>query len=126
MHFGVGDTVNSSVTEINGKLELKRGGSDRAFLQLIQDIHPNNIVVYIDSSGGKVKNRKPVLVETTSTGEKQVVDLPTDPDDPLTLNMTFPNGHTTNSNILIHHWAFKKLNTPKKRIGSNCASGVTN
>lgn len=94
---GVGDTVNSSVTEVNGKLEAKRGGSDRAFLQLIQDIHPHNIVVYIDSSGGEVKNRKPVQIQTTATGEKEVVELPTDPRDtadPLTLNVIFPHGHS--------------------------------
>ncbi|MDR9402383.1 MAG: glucosylglycerol 3-phosphatase [Halothece sp. Uz-M2-17] len=95
--IGVGDTVNSSVTENNGTLEAKRGGSDRAFLQLIQDIHPQNIVVYIDSSGGEVKNRKPVRLETTSTGKTEVVELPTDPrdtTDPLTLNVIFPQGHS--------------------------------
>jgi len=91
--IGVGDTVNSSVAEINGKLDVRRGGSDRAFLQLIQDIHPHNLTVYIDSSGGEVKNRKPVSIETTSTGEPNVVELPTDANDPLTLNMIFPNGH---------------------------------
>jgi len=94
---GVGDTVNSSVTEVNGKLEAKRGGSDRAFLQLIQDIHPQNIVVYIDSSGGEVKNRKPVQIQTTATGEKEVVELPTDPRDtadPLTLHVIFPHGYS--------------------------------
>jgi glucosylglycerol 3-phosphatase len=94
---GVGDTVNSSVTEINGKLEARRGGSDRAFLQLIQDIHPQNIVVYVDSSGGEVKNRKPVRLETTSTGEPKIIELPTDPrdtHDPLTLDVIFPQGHS--------------------------------
>ena len=93
---GVGDTVNSTVIEKNGKLEAKRGGSDRAFLQLIQDIHPHNIVVYIDSSGGEVKNRKPIRVETTATGEQKIVELPTDArdtSDPLTLNVIFPRGY---------------------------------
>ncbi|WP_041596241.1 glucosylglycerol 3-phosphatase [Halothece sp. PCC 7418] len=95
--IGVGDTVNSSVTENNGQLEAKRGGSDRAFLQLIQEIHPHNIVVYIDSSDGEVKNRKPVRIENTPTGEKRVTELPTDPrdtTDPLTLNVIFPEGHS--------------------------------
>lgn len=94
---GVGDTVNSRVAEINGKLEARRGGSDRAFLQLIQAIHPNNIVVYIDSSGGEVQNRKPVRIETTATGQPRVIEGPTDPrdtDDPLTLNVIFPGGHS--------------------------------
>lgn len=93
---GVGDTVNSSVTETNGELEIRRGGSDRAFLQLIQDIHPQNIVVYIDSSGGEVKNRKPVEVETMPTGEQKVISGPGDPRDtadPLQLDIIFSKGH---------------------------------
>lgn len=92
---GVGDTVNSSVTESKGELEIRRGGSDRAFLQLIQDIHPQNIVVYIDSSGGEVKNRKAVEVETTPTGEQKVIAGPSDPRDtadPLQLDIIFPQG----------------------------------
>ncbi len=92
---GVGDTVNSSVTESKGELEIRRGGSDRAFLQLIQDIHPQNIVVYIDSSGGEVKNRKAVEVETTPTGEQKVISGPGDPRDtadPLQLDIIFPQG----------------------------------
>jgi glucosylglycerol 3-phosphatase len=107
---GVGDTVNSSVTEVNGKLEAKRGGSDRAFLQLIQDIHPQNIVIYIDSSGGEVKNRKPVQIETTATGKQAVVELPTDlrdPADPLTLNVIFPHGHSEYINFF-HNVAAKR------------------
>lgn len=94
---GVGDTVNSSVVENNGLLEAKRGGSDRAFLQLIQDTHPHNIVVYVDSSGGEVKNRKPVRLETTASGKAKILEGPNDPrdiDDPLTLNFIFPGGHT--------------------------------
>ena len=92
---GVGDTVNSSVTETNGKLDIRRGGSDRAFLQLIQDIHPQNIVVYIDSSGGEVKNRKAVEVETTPTGKQNVISGPSDSRDtadPLQLDIIFPQG----------------------------------
>ncbi|PSO49613.1 MAG: glucosylglycerol 3-phosphatase [Cyanobacteria bacterium SW_9_44_58] len=94
---GVGDTVNSSVIENNGSLEARRGGNDRAFLQLIQDSHPHNIVVYIDSSGGEVQNRKPVRLETTAGGEAKIIEGPTDPrdtEDPLTLNVIFPGGHT--------------------------------
>lgn len=92
---GVGDTVNSSVTYTNGKPEIRRGGSDRAFLQLIQDIHPQNLVVYIDSSGGEVKNRKAVEVETTPTGKQKVISGPCDPQDttdPLQLDVIFPQG----------------------------------
>jgi glucosylglycerol 3-phosphatase len=94
---GVGDTVTSQVTEENGQKRVRRGGSDRNFLQLVQDIgkalnHPN-LVVYIDSSGGEVKNRIPIQLEEVN-GKMQVAESPTDPDDPLTLNVVFPGGHT--------------------------------
>ncbi|MDB9313345.1 glucosylglycerol 3-phosphatase [Spirulina sp. CS-785/01] len=96
---GVGDTVNSTVIDNNGQFDVRRGGSDRNFLQLIQDIgntfNTGNLVVYIDSSGGEVKNRKPIkLVE--QNGTTQAVEGPgdsRDTDDPLTLNVVFPQGH---------------------------------
>ncbi|NEO28104.1 MAG: glucosylglycerolphosphate phosphatase, partial [Kamptonema sp. SIO4C4] len=96
---GVGDTVNSTVIEENGTLDVRRGGSDRNFLQLIQDIgkafDTGNLVVYIDSSGGEVKNRKPIKV-VENNGTPQAVEGPgdsRDTDDPLTLNVVFPQGH---------------------------------
>ncbi|XTZ10188.1 MAG: glucosylglycerol 3-phosphatase, partial [cyanobacterium endosymbiont of Rhopalodia yunnanensis] len=50
--IGVGDTVTSKAQEINGQLSFQRGGSDRGFLQLIQEIgkefNSGNITVYID------------------------------------------------------------------------------
>ncbi|MGF1513760.1 MAG: glucosylglycerol 3-phosphatase [Elainellaceae cyanobacterium] len=91
---GVGDTVTSQV--IDG--EVRRGGSDRNFLQLIQDIgrelRTGNLVVYVDSSGGEVR-RRPLMVDTVS-GAARVVAGPGDPRDtnePLTLNVVFPGGH---------------------------------
>lgn len=104
---GVGDTVTSKVEEENGRTEIRRGGSDRNFLQLIQDIgrefDQGNIIVYVDSSQGEVKNRKPlkignVVVNNAGTPRQELVVLEgpgdaRDLDDPLTLNVVFPEGH---------------------------------
>lgn len=93
--IGVGDTVNSQVVEENGQVVVRRGGSDRNFLTLIQDIgrqfNIGNLTVYIDSSAGEVKNRKPLKLEGNT-----VIEGPCDPrdtDDPLQLNLAFPGGH---------------------------------
>ena len=97
--IGVGDTVTSQIVETPDGVQAKRGGSDRNFLQLIQSIgrvfDRENLTVYIDSSGGELKNRKPIpctevdgkLVATEGPGD------PRDTDDPLTLNLVFPGGH---------------------------------
>ncbi|MEM9539149.1 MAG: glucosylglycerol 3-phosphatase [Cyanobacteria bacterium P01_E01_bin.42] len=96
---GVGDTVNSTVEEKNGQITVRRGGSDRNFLQLIQAIgkecNADNIVVYVDSSRGEVKNRRSVRCDRID-GKLKVIEGPGDPrdnDDPLTLNVIFPEGH---------------------------------
>ena len=93
---GVGDTVTSVVLEDG---QAKRGGSDRNFLQLVQDIGQQlgigNVVAYVDSSGGELKNRRALKLETIN-GSPQVVAGPGDPNDqtdPLTLNVVFPGGH---------------------------------
>ncbi len=97
--IGVGDTVTSKAVENNGNLSFGRGGSDRGFLQLIQEVgqefNTGNIIVYIDSSAGEVKNRKPLKLEKNN-GQTHVIEGPGDPrdkDDPLTLNVAFPGGH---------------------------------
>ncbi|MGB3495918.1 MAG: glucosylglycerol 3-phosphatase [Elainellaceae cyanobacterium] len=112
---GVGDTVNSSVEIQEGKTTVRRGGSDRHFLWLVQDIgrhfDTGNIVVYVDSSGGEVLNRKALKVvdaednavepESTPLDAKtaeplRVIEGPCDPqdtDEPLQLNVVFPGGH---------------------------------
>jgi glucosylglycerol 3-phosphatase len=96
---GVGDTVTSTVVMADGEPVAKRGGSDRNFLELIQAIgqtfNTGNVVVYIDSSGGELKNRKALKLETYD-GQETVVEGPGDPrdtTDPLTLNVVFPGGH---------------------------------
>jgi glucosylglycerol 3-phosphatase len=92
---GVGDTVTSQALETETGLTFKRGGSDRNFLHLIQTIGQTfdngHVVVYIDSSGGELKNRRAIQVQGDT-----VLEGPTDPrdtDDPLTLNVVFPGGH---------------------------------
>ena len=96
---GVGDTVTSKVETTSGQLVAKRGGSDRNFLHLVQDIgrafDTGNVVVYVDSSGGELKNRKALRLDTVE-GSEQVIEGPGDPldqADPLVLNLVFPGGH---------------------------------
>jgi glucosylglycerol 3-phosphatase len=96
---GVGDTVTSKVDQVAGDTVVKRGGSDRNFLLLVQDIGRSlgmgNVVVYVDSSGGELKNRKALKLHTVE-GRLQVVEGPGDPldrTDPLTLNVAFPEGY---------------------------------
>ena len=105
--IGVGDTVTSKAEENGDSLIFRRGGSDRGFLELVQDLgrefNTENIVVYIDSSDGEVKNRKPLKLEkfidnnNGSSREKlRVIEGPgdsRDTSDPLTLNVVFPGGH---------------------------------
>ncbi len=100
---GIGDTVNSSVELPNGdhaELLVRRGGSDRNFLQLIQAIgralDRPTIITYIDSSGGEVQNRRPLEIATDPDGTERVLAGPGDPqdhNDPLTLDLVFPGGH---------------------------------
>ncbi|MEA5462220.1 glucosylglycerol 3-phosphatase [Leptothoe sp. PORK10 BA2] len=98
--IGVGDTVTSqAVAQEDGSVIFKRGGSDRNFLQLIQNIGQafdrGNLVVYVDSSGGELKNRRALQVETQD-GMPTVTQGPNDPQDnsdPLILNIVFPGGH---------------------------------
>ncbi len=89
---GVGDTVTS---QVQGG-EVKRGGSDRNFLQLIQNLNAHfdsgNLTVYVDSSGGELKNRQPLQIKTVD-GVETVIKGPGDEADPLRLNVAFPGGH---------------------------------
>ncbi|MEL6250078.1 MAG: glucosylglycerol 3-phosphatase [Cyanobacteria bacterium J06627_15] len=92
---GVGDTVTSQAVIEDGQKVFKRGGSDRNFLQLIQDIgqalNQPNVIAYVDSSGGELKNRRPLPIElgVVASGPGD----PADTHDPLTLNVVFPGGH---------------------------------
>ncbi|MEO1069818.1 MAG: glucosylglycerol 3-phosphatase [Cyanobacteria bacterium J06638_6] len=96
---GVGDTVTSVVVTENNQPVAKRGGSDRNFLHLIQAIGQHfdrgNLVTYVDSSGGELKNRRALQLGDRN-GQTVVTAGPGDPrdgDDPLTLNVVFPGGY---------------------------------
>lgn len=100
---GVGDTVTAYAQEVNGQTRRLRGGSDRGFLTLIQEIgkafDTDNAVIYVDSSGGEVQRPglDAVLLcqRTGSPAIKPwaaVKDI-SDAQDPLTLNFVFPGGH---------------------------------
>lgn len=101
--IGVGDTVNSTVEGEGDERTVRRGGSDRNFLQLIQNLgrrlNKGNLTVYVDSSGGEVKNRKAVEVELQERNGKEVPVVVSGPgddrdtEDPLTLNVVFRGGH---------------------------------
>ncbi len=97
---GVGDTVTAQLQESG---DVKRGGSDRNFLQLIQNLNgpfdSGNLTVYVDSSGGELKNRKPLQIEELD-GIQQVIKGPGDAADPLRLNVVFPGGHEQYAQVL--------------------------
>ena len=96
---GVGDTVTSKAVKSGDRLEFKRGGSDRGFLELIQalgkEFNTDNVVIYVDSSGGELKNRQALKLDRSDPQEIKVIQGPGDGDteDPLTLNFVFPRGH---------------------------------
>lgn len=82
---GVGDTVTSTPCP-SGEGWL-RGGSDRGFLTLLQELGAtfgrSNRVVLVDSSGGEVD--RPSLSDGTLAGIS-------DPDDPLQFDVCMPGG----------------------------------
>jgi glucosylglycerol 3-phosphatase len=94
---GVGDTVTSQGVATEAGLTFQRGGSDRNFLQLIQQLgkafETANLTVYVDSSGGELQNRKALKLdaagETVIEGPGDVRDT----SDPLRLNVAFPGGY---------------------------------
>ena len=118
---GVGDTVTSkavgngdceaisradSTAPLAGRssvrrhrLEFKRGGSDRGFLELVQalgrEFNTDNVVIYVDSSGGELKNRQALKLDRSNPQDIKVIEGPGegDTEDPLTLNFVFPGGH---------------------------------
>ena len=83
--IGVGDTVTSN--QISSEHKWLRGGSDRGFLTLIQELgkiyNKPNKVVLVDSSGGEVD--RPNLSNPKLEGIS-------DPEDPLKFNTLFKDG----------------------------------
>lgn len=93
---GVGDTVTSHHDA--SREHYQRGGSDRGFLTLIQQLsrHLGNdhAVLFVDSCGGEVRRPglpKPLPAASTSVNLPGISDL----SDPLALNFVFPGGHGT-------------------------------
>jgi glucosylglycerol 3-phosphatase len=96
---GVGDTVTAD--RADG--QMLRGGSDRGFLTLIQDLGASfgtdNAVLYVDSSRGEVP--RPGLDAAHLQRCMEDPQLPpwaavrgiSDAEDPLRLNFIFPGGH---------------------------------
>ena len=106
--LGVGDTVTSKAVE-HSPIEFKRGGSDRGFLELVQalgqEFNTDNVIVYVDSSGGEVKNRQPLQLDRSNPQNTKVIQGPGDkgdPEDPLTLNFVFPQGHQQYVDFFCH------------------------
>ena len=98
--IGVGDTITSKGIESSGRLAFQRGGSDRNFLQLIQNIGETigtpTLRAYVDSSRGELSNRQSIQIALDPQGQPQVVGGigdPRDIEDPLKLNVVFPEGH---------------------------------
>ena len=106
---GVGDTVTSKAVESGDRLEFKRGGSDRGFLELIQALGQkfgtDNVVIYVDSSGGEVKNRQSLQIDRSNPEQPQVVagvGDSRDKEDPLKINFVFPGGHKAYVDFFCH------------------------
>lgn len=101
---GVGDTVTSFIPSGDAGGERQRGGSDRGFLTLVQQLgnafDSGNRVLYVDSSGGEVR-RAGIDAERLArhAGNPDIDVWPalegiSDAEDPLTLDVIFPEGHT--------------------------------
>lgn len=100
---GVGDTVTSYRNEADRNADVLRGGSDRGFLSLVQDLGKafctDNVVIFVDSGGGEIC--RPQLDSEYLTRVPQRTDRNpwpgaegiTDRDDSLILNFAFPGGH---------------------------------
>ncbi|MFC0267069.1 glucosylglycerol 3-phosphatase [Kushneria aurantia] len=98
--IGVGDTV----TSLQEEGEWHRGGSDRGFLTLVQQLgrafERDNRVLFVDSSAGEV--RRPGVDAALLARFADGADIDpwpgvagiTDPDDELTLDVMFPDGYT--------------------------------
>lgn len=100
---GVGDTVTSHTETVDGEPRPLRGGSDRGFLTLVQQLGEAfgraNRVLYIDSSGGEVR-RPGVDAEHLQhcAADPDLLPWPalagiTDPDDPLRIDVLFCGGY---------------------------------
>jgi len=100
---GVGDTVTSFIQETHQGMERLRGGSDRGFLRLVQQLgesfESDNRVLFVDSSGGEVRRagvdaeRLARYAQDTTIDVWPGVEGITDQSDPLRLDVIFSRGH---------------------------------
>jgi len=92
--LGVGDTITASRLASTG--EIVRGGSDRGFLSLIQDLDARfdsgNVVAFVDSSGGEITRPKVHTRHLPHAPAHALAGI-SDADDPLRLNAIFPGGY---------------------------------
>ncbi len=90
---GVGDTVTSQI--IKGEGKWLRGGSDRGFLTLIQQLgkayNKDNRIIFVDSSDGEVD--RPSLKNGNLEGIS-------DKEDNLKFDLTLPGGHKEYINFI--------------------------
>lgn len=109
---GVGDTVTSCRSESDGDVNVLRGGSDRGFLNLIQELgrafHTDNVVIFVDSGGGeicrprldtKLLHHAPGHTDRDPWSGAEGI---TDHDDSLILNFAFPDGHEQYVEFFLH------------------------
>ncbi len=85
--IGIADTITSERHLEGTQVRWRRGGSDRGFLTLLQEIgkafgRPNRVVL-VDSSGGELD--RPSLLDPELKGLS-------DPEDPLQLDVLVPGG----------------------------------
>lgn len=90
---GIGDTITSHISEG----QIQRGGSDRNFLQLIQNLNSrfekDNLIVYVDSSGDGLKNRQSLRIQ--DNGHTQfILEGINNVRDPLMTNVVFAGGYS--------------------------------
>ncbi len=97
---GIGDTVTSEAGDKGGSDTVHRGGSDRGFLTLIQDIgaqfEVDNAVLFVDSSKGEVRRPGLNMSFLKSADPERAWDGLrgiSDKQDDLRLNFVFPDGH---------------------------------
>lgn len=96
---GVGDTVTANVTMLDGEQQMLRGGSDRGFLTLVQELGQrfgtDNAVLYVDSSRGEVQRPGLDAAALRAHPPRALMAAPgiSDAGDPLRLNFVFPEGH---------------------------------
>ncbi|WP_221795953.1 glucosylglycerol 3-phosphatase [Oceanobacter mangrovi] len=94
--IGVGDTITSHTIDLDGQPTTLRGGSDRGFLTLVQDLGQgfgsDNATVLVDSSAGEVIRPGVSSSLLTEQFDAAVAGL-SDKDDPLKINFVIPAGY---------------------------------